>query len=134
MRKGMILCVPLGTRLLVLYPNKPLLQTVILDSCHAGSGTRDFGGVKGVRGVRLSGDTRLGADALPAPHDSVSEQRRYQGLASHVLLAACNPQQQAHEKNGRGAFTLALTKLLRSANLENLTYADIIKRLPEIDQ
>ena len=88
------------------------------------------------RGVRLYG-RRLGTDALPSSPESVVVDQgivRFQGLESHVLLSACNPVQQAYELDGRGAFTAALMKLLRSTNLEKLSYTDIIRRLPLIHE
>lgn len=109
----------------------------MFDCCHSGSGTRHSnttGYTFTTRGVDLPEGTRLGADALPCSRgSSVLERDKNKGLASHVFLAACTESQLANERCGRGAFTSALTNLLRSANLEQLTYSDIIKNLPELD-
>lgn len=58
------------------------------------------------------------------------------GFASHVLLAGCSSEEVAHEVDGRGRFTLALTNLLRdpSVRTDMTTYQDIIKLLPDLPQ
>ncbi|KZT70653.1 hypothetical protein DAEQUDRAFT_764523 [Daedalea quercina L-15889] len=58
----------------------------------------------------------------------------YKAMQSHVLLAACRPDEQALEAakvpQPRGAFTVGLMKVLRSQNLAELSYA----RLAEMVQ
>lgn len=53
----------------------------------------------------------------------------YKSMQSHVLLAACRPDEQAMEASKvsepRGAFTVALLKLLRSQNVFELSYARV---------
>ncbi|KAH9831963.1 caspase domain-containing protein [Rhodofomes roseus] len=55
----------------------------------------------------------------------------YKAMQSHVLMAACRPDEQALEAarvpEPRGAFTVQLLKLLRSHNLAELTYARLIE-------
>lgn len=57
----------------------------------------------------------------------------YKAMQSHVLLAACRPDEQAMEASKvpepRGAFTVALLKLLRSENLLELSYARVAERV-----
>lgn len=54
------------------------------------------------------------------------------GLGSHVLLAACMRGQYAVETQGHGAFTTALLSLLKRERYDQLTYQDVIMRLPEL--
>ncbi|KAH9923545.1 caspase domain-containing protein [Fomitopsis serialis] len=55
----------------------------------------------------------------------------YKAMQSHVLMAACRPDEQALEASRvpepHGAFTLNLLKTLRSQNLAELTYARLIE-------
>ncbi|KAI0315079.1 caspase domain-containing protein [Amylostereum chailletii] len=119
--------------------------TVILDCCHSGSATRDHekdhitGPVPLVRGVCLPADYAI----LPTVDEDIFSETtprawaiakgyRYAGMASHVLLAACKANQKAHETGKRGQFTLALMDLLRKNRVEELTYEDAIKRLPDL--
>ncbi|PVF91812.1 hypothetical protein CPB86DRAFT_279897 [Serendipita vermifera] len=50
--------------------------------------------------------------------------------ASHVLLAACAPEQMAMEIGDRGVFTQALLCTLKAIGFQNLTYDILIRRLP----
>ncbi len=110
---------------------------MIFDCCHSGSATR-----KGTRLFRSIDITE------PVPKDldkeicqssrtratKVSTGFLYTGLRSHVLLAACAPQEKAREDNGRGAFTQALLKTLRSLGTERLSYSDLVARLPRLEE
>ncbi|KAJ7653667.1 caspase domain-containing protein [Mycena polygramma] len=115
--------------------------TVILDSCHAGSSTRDlkvktsFG--LHVRGIELPKDYSI----LPSIDKGILFAERKQvtaeayvnsGLSSHVLLAATSSGARAWEANKRGIFTTALLSLLRSTEITGLTYLDVINRLPDL--
>lgn len=96
------------------------------------------------RGVNLPPETTLSEDAFKFPEchgkeaflasrgDMVLDKHLNAGLASHVLLAACTEKQQAFEHGGRGAFTSALISMLESENVQQLTYSDIIFRLPPL--
>ena len=57
-----------------------------------------------------------------------------EGVASHVLLAACLENESAYESNGRGDFTSALLALLRDPTvaMDIVSYLDLIERLPEL--
>ena len=65
---------------------------------------------------------------------AVSEGFQLSGLRSHVLMAACLPHELAGEMNGRGNFTSALLKTLLKDGTENMTYKDLIQRLPDVGE
>ncbi|KAG8820400.1 hypothetical protein FRC17_010165, partial [Serendipita sp. 399] len=54
------------------------------------------------------------------------------GDATHVLLAACASDQRAFEVNGRGAFTKALVDTLNLVGMERMSYALLIRHLPQL--
>ncbi|KAI0028619.1 caspase domain-containing protein, partial [Vararia minispora EC-137] len=117
--------------------------TVIFDSCHSGSGSRvDQGGISALitRGIALKDDYQI----LASVDEDVFKDNRREPLAakgeprtsmfSHVLLAACSSDGEAHESNGRGLFTHALLDHLRNPTIpfNMLTYIDVIKGLPDL--
>jgi hypothetical protein len=63
---------------------------------------------------------------------AVPEPFQYTGLASHVLLAACDAKEKALEEGGRGVFTVALLEVIKQIGFQNLTYAESIRRLPRL--
>ncbi|CUA72783.1 Myosin-VIIa [Rhizoctonia solani] len=125
--------------------------TVILDSCHSGSGTR------GEIRSRNSHDPR----APPMPDDLDGQLRRSltvdypselkqnitskqtsgklmaPSLETHILLAACQNDEQAQEVSGvdreseesHGVFTTILLSVLRECNLEATSYTTLLRRL-----
>ncbi|SJL06455.1 uncharacterized protein ARMOST_09792 [Armillaria ostoyae] len=90
--------------------------TVILDCCHSGSGTR-------------TDDPAVSPDARESV---VAKGFEKTGLLSHVLLSACQAEQTAMEKHGRGVFTSALLSLLREKGVDKLTYKNVITNLPNL--
>ncbi|KAG8754566.1 hypothetical protein FRC14_004946 [Serendipita sp. 396] len=109
--------------------------TVILDCCHSGSGTRD--GHRRVRSVKDSEDIPNDLDidiwgTSMANRVKIPPEFKYLGSASHLLLAACASNQSAMENNGRGVFTQALLETITTLGVENLTYATLIKHLPDL--
>jgi hypothetical protein len=54
------------------------------------------------------------------------------GLRSHVLLAACSSQESAIEQKSRGLFTQGLLDVLTNSEIDKLTYAGILKRMPRL--
>jgi hypothetical protein len=100
---------------------------------------------KSTRGTRRTRTIRI---AKPLPDDvdqdifrrwgaratSVPSPFQYTGAASHVLLAACAANERAIEEEGRGIFTLALLNTIKDVGYQNLTYAEIIRRLPPLDK
>ncbi|SJL15635.1 uncharacterized protein ARMOST_19139 [Armillaria ostoyae] len=113
--------------------------TVILDCCHSGSGTRtdDSDPTCTGRGIDLPEAYTVAQDLL---HDIEPDARasvvakgfEKTGLLSHVLLSACQAEQTAMEKYGRGVFTSALLSLLREGGVDKLTYKDVITNLPDL--
>ncbi len=127
-------------------------QTVILDSCHSGSGTRtdDDDPTFAVRGIDLPetytipNDLRLHDIDLGARADSVPEAFKKAGMLSHVLLSACKAEQVAREipatgeskKGKRGVFTSALLGVVErhKDKIDKLTYKDVIDKLDMPDK
>ncbi|KAK0502233.1 caspase domain-containing protein [Armillaria luteobubalina] len=113
--------------------------TIILDCCHSGSGTRadDDDPTFAVRGIDLPQTYTVAQNLLndiepDARASVVAKGFETAGLLSHVLLSACQAEQTAMEKHGRGAFTSALLGLFREEGVEQLTYKDLITNLPEL--
>ncbi|KIM28590.1 hypothetical protein M408DRAFT_137083 [Serendipita vermifera MAFF 305830] len=108
--------------------------TVIFDCCHAGSLTRNDRS-RLVRGVKLDIDvpSDLDDDILKyARVTSVPPKFLTTDLSSHVLLAACGQKEKAKENpiKSRGEFTMALLNTLMSVGADQVTYKDLIQRLP----
>ena len=53
---------------------------------------------------------------------------------SHILLAACELEELAYENQGKGVFTTALLNLLSTFGTQNLTYANLLQRLPPLTE
>ncbi|KDN34926.1 hypothetical protein RSAG8_12016, partial [Rhizoctonia solani AG-8 WAC10335] len=121
--------------------------TVIFDSCHSASSSRDTELDQNAKSV----DRRVRAanvkfeipfvldDDIFAPDDPMSlpsegQQRDAELLlcvdqTSHVHLAACDVRQKAFEENGQGVFTAALLKKIRESRVDNITYHNLMKSL-----
>ena len=54
------------------------------------------------------------------------------GLRSHVLLAACGSEESAIEQKSRGVFTQKLLDALTTFEIEKLTYAGLLQRMPRL--
>ncbi|PBK59431.1 hypothetical protein ARMSODRAFT_899277 [Armillaria solidipes] len=111
--------------------------TVILDCCHSGSGTRTDDNDFTVRGIDLPESYTVAQDLLndiepDARASAVAKGFETKGMFSHVLLSACQAEQTAMEKYGRGVFTSALLNLLRAMGIDKLTYKDVITNLPDL--
>ncbi|KZV82915.1 hypothetical protein EXIGLDRAFT_754684 [Exidia glandulosa HHB12029] len=146
-----ILDVTLGRYLEQLAKAKGNNITVILDSCHSGSGTRDSSplGVMS-RGFKLPASYAIDPDVddlkLPESYTADADAKedtdrgnrgshpavgfKASGLASHVLLAACSAEESARECDGRGYFTTALFEVLRASTARQMTYSEIVTQLP----
>ncbi|RXW16207.1 hypothetical protein EST38_g9645, partial [Candolleomyces aberdarensis] len=124
--------------------------TVILDCCHSGSGTRGGGETDEttVRGCELGPndvpddlDEHICKENLEpeaTTESSTCGLRFAKGFAmkdmnSHILLAACGAGERAREDRGHGRFTDALLELLRTVPPDQITYADILLKMPRID-
>lgn len=116
--------------------------TIILDSCHSGSGTRDPMLETGVRRVPTDKRHRpidsfiftkeevVSLTRSISPDENPSGWNLPQGR--HILLAACRDNEEAKEYYGggqhRGVFCYFLTETLKQIN-GNLTYRDLFKRI-----
>jgi hypothetical protein len=130
-------------------------QTVIFDCCHSGSGTRggeeEDGTIETLeRGCEVSPDDvpeDLDADICEdyPENDSTTISRgmcfaqgfAVEGMNSHVLLAACSANERALEDNRslepHGRFTTALLRLFKEVPPDQMTYADVLKRISRIE-
>ncbi|KAK0440550.1 hypothetical protein EV421DRAFT_1737216 [Armillaria borealis] len=109
-----------------MVPNQMHRQTVILDCCHSGSGTRtdDDDPTFAVRGIDLPEAYTVAQDLL---HD-IEPDARASVVAKGFEKTACKHGQEAGERDGRGVFTSALLSLLREKGVGKLTYKDVITR------
>ncbi|CAE7197600.1 unnamed protein product [Rhizoctonia solani] len=131
--------------------------TVILDSCHSGSGTRGEGARSrnshdpNAPPIPLSLDSQLRVPLLGdyplEPEHSVTLKQPSgtllaPSLESHVLLAACRDEEQAYEVPNevrvsgeigdpplRGLFTASLLKELNKSDLTTTSYTTLIRNL-----
>lgn len=110
-----------------------LEQTIIFDCCHLASGTWEVEPSTVIRGVVLDNKLLLDLDLpeLSAPTgcgSKIATRFGFQGLGSHILIAACQEREKAKEEDKRGRFTAALLNLFKQeGRLETLTYTDILK-------
>ncbi|KAF8970602.1 hypothetical protein BDZ97DRAFT_1790076 [Flammula alnicola] len=106
--------------------------TVVFDCCHSASGTRGNVGPERVRSVVVDfaihtedlDQEILESVAFRIPNNS--PRYLYYGLRSHILISACGSDETARERYGRGKFTTAFIKLLRTIPLDKLRYSDIL--------
>ncbi|KAF5342908.1 hypothetical protein D9758_015402 [Tetrapyrgos nigripes] len=94
-----------------------------------------------VRSIELPQNYTIPLSIFPSHSDlessrasAIAKGSENTGLRSHVLLAACLPNQDAKERHGSGAFTSALLTLLREHGLDQLTYQGVIANLPDLPQ
>ena len=62
----------------------------------------------------------------------VSSDLLHGGLKSHILIAACSSSELATEADGRGNFSTAFLKLLRSTSPDEIRYSDILTYMDTI--
>ncbi|CAE6381252.1 unnamed protein product [Rhizoctonia solani] len=126
--------------------------TVVFDSCHSASGTRDMTRPnKGVldrrrrsaevkRDIPWDIDTDIVSPRLGLVPPPKKDEKRHTNLplcanqTSHVHLAACGSEEKAYEEDGRGVFTVALLKSIRAHGVDKLTYHNLIKSLPSFSR
>lgn len=124
-------------------------QTVILDNCHSGSGTRGDSSFL-TRGVRYRSGSFPGLvpnrmSAAPPPAQGPSTRIGGLGMTSgtnyrngltwsSVLLSACKSSELAKEHGGRGLFTTALLQTIRGlkSDIWSITYEELFRNLPEV--
>ncbi|KAG8711641.1 hypothetical protein FRC11_002268, partial [Ceratobasidium sp. 423] len=117
--------------------------TLIFDCCHSARGSRDI--PENARYVDradlpelpASADQHIIDDALSGSRDVVDPTSlglSFEGMDSHVILAACGHGEVAFENGaeGHGYFSSALLKLLRSMKVDSLTYKGCMQRLPAL--
>ncbi|KAJ1301206.1 hypothetical protein OPQ81_003616 [Rhizoctonia solani] len=112
--------------------------TVVFDSCHSASGSRD--GYEAFSAIR----PRCAPLLYDIPYDDAktAPSRTHNARAvdpifctdqaSHVLLAACGSREKAWEQDQQGQFTTALLATLKARGVENLTYHNLIVSLPKL--
>lgn len=138
----------LGALLINLSRAKGDNITVILDSCHSGSGTRNVkNGISFInRGIEITDSILPDLDrniwgeielSLPVSERGsvVTGGFAHPGETSHVLLAACQPGEQAREMPLKkyGVFTNALLEALEMYDIQNLTYANLLKKMKSLN-
>ncbi|KAG8761907.1 hypothetical protein FRC12_009271 [Ceratobasidium sp. 428] len=120
-------------------------KTVIFDSCHSASGSRNeaiSGRVTREAEAVLPIPDDIDLDVFPANaadnyylHEAPGESRRtelplYMDQASHVHLAACGSEGEAWEEDGRGDFTKSLLRCIRASGVDKISYQSLIVSLP----
>ncbi|CUA71777.1 hypothetical protein RSOLAG22IIIB_09824 [Rhizoctonia solani] len=110
--------------------------TVIFDSCHSASGTRDSSEHPGLRARSaevqfpipddIDGDI-LAQSSIGSKIGRGAELLLHSDQNSHVHIAACGSTQKAWENNGKGFFTDILLDTLRKSRVDNITYENLIK-------
>jgi Caspase domain len=133
-----IVCLPCFTmysQLMALY-----IQTVIFDCCHSASGTRAVSASNRIpRSAAIPNDVASDLDVdiwsntqFEKSGVAIAPGFLHHGLKSHILLAACGRNELAYEEQGNGVFTNALLKLLSTIGAQNVTYANLLQRLPRL--
>ena len=105
--------------------------TVILDSCNAGTATRDPDA--GTTAARFFEPMADDADAAPATAIAGGDQDAgwvTESLAGTVIFSAATDSNPALEKNGKGIFTDALLQILADAGNQPMTYAQAARQVP----
>ncbi|CAE6445136.1 unnamed protein product [Rhizoctonia solani] len=117
--------------------------TLIFDCCHSAGGSRDtpedarFIDKADLPKLTSSPDKDIIQDALSGSRDVVDPSSlglSFEGMDSHVILAACGHGEVAFENGAEkhGYFSSALLKLLRSIKVDSLTYKGCMQRLPPL--
>lgn len=102
--------------------------TVILDSCHSGSATRDVSGTP--RFVDLA--EKLTLTATTPPSDDHGAGFVPEALGELVVLTAAIDGTSALERAGEGLFTRALVTALAETGTEPATWGQVAARLPSL--
>ena len=113
------------------------MQTVILDCCHRASKPRSD--ESAVRGCKLSPNDVPDYlyEHIRQEHSPIAKGFAVRDMTSHILLAACGAGEFAWEdKKGQevhGRFTTALLALLRAVPPDQITYTNVLSKIPRID-
>ncbi|KAF8601276.1 hypothetical protein BDV93DRAFT_608208 [Ceratobasidium sp. AG-I] len=135
---NLVECIPdytLATLLNNLAQAKGDNVTVIFDSCHSSSGTRDDVIVRRVDSkiltpLRLDTDRDIVWPGSSAQTFEIPEGQTLIGSKSYVWIAACGTEETAKETPGnRGVFTEALLEVLNVVDADAVTYVGLLDRL-----
>ncbi|KAJ1301208.1 hypothetical protein OPQ81_003618 [Rhizoctonia solani] len=138
-------CIPdktIGALLAGLSGAKGDNLTVIFDSCHSASATRNPFIPRQPRGAEISMEIpdNIDNDILSSRSTVPGGQTNVRSLSlpfhtnqsTHIHLAACGDEEKAWEDNGRGVFTEALLKNLRAHGVDKITYHNLIVSMPNL--
>lgn len=118
---------------------------MILDCCHASSGTRIHNFAHTETSIARSIDKEELSPLSPDVDSSIvnygnkdarasviPEGFGRRELRSHVLLAACGARELAWESHGQGEFTHMLLEILRANDITSLTYSGLMHNFPPL--
>ncbi|PVF96359.1 hypothetical protein CPB86DRAFT_816477 [Serendipita vermifera] len=113
---------------------------VILDCCHSLSMARNHQVTPTSRRVRATHITEpvpgdIDQDILKGKAPSSATMALgfgTSGTTSHMLLAACEPNELAIEQESGGVFTRAFLDTIVAFGFDNLTYSDVVQYLPPL--
>jgi hypothetical protein len=113
-----------------------LIQTVIMDCCHSGSGTRsnpkDLQARRANYNGVIPGDLDEDLMTVGVRGFSVHDRFRHAGCRSHVLLAACAPYETAYEDTHSGVFTRGLLNALEEVDISQTTNVGLLQQLANL--
>lgn len=113
-----------------------LQKTVIFDCCHSSPGTQSQNTKALVRSVDLTLSSSMDRDIDGAVLMGNPSYQTTNGpsdnFSAHILISACSPSEKARENQGRGAFSIALLKLLRTVPPNELRYSELLSRMDQI--
>ncbi|KAF8607151.1 hypothetical protein BDV93DRAFT_552894 [Ceratobasidium sp. AG-I] len=102
--------------------------TVIFDSCHSEAGSRGGSGDEDDGTGRVARGANIDIDVPP----DIDADNLRTNQSSHAFYASCGSNERAYEKQGRGAFTVALLDTIRASGINNITHRKLIASLPLI--
>ncbi|KZV73885.1 hypothetical protein PENSPDRAFT_682439 [Peniophora sp. CONT] len=143
--EGVVPDLTFGALLADLANSKGNKITVILDSCHSGSSTRKDS-LSVARGIEFRSDDGTREYTISASYQNeiwggavergLAKLDKFAngGLESHVVLAACGPDESAYEDFGthEGRFTSAFLRVLKASGTDTMTYSELIRRLDNL--
>ncbi|KAH6901435.1 hypothetical protein BKA70DRAFT_688362 [Coprinopsis sp. MPI-PUGE-AT-0042] len=110
--------------------------TVILDCCYTGScslpehtSIRSAWSIAEPMPADLDEELFSGKGFSPKGSAPILPKFRHHGIESHVVLAACKPEEMAFESYGKGAFTSELLRALNSLDIGSITYSELIRHM-----
>ncbi|KJA22181.1 hypothetical protein HYPSUDRAFT_41353 [Hypholoma sublateritium FD-334 SS-4] len=127
----------IGTLLTQIAAAKGNNITVIFDCCHSSPGKQcqNTTGtlVRSVDSTLTSlMDRDMDGDVLMGTQSYQKKGGTSDNLHAYILISACSPSEKARENQGRGAFSTALLKLLRTVPPNELRYSELLSRMDQI--